>query len=77
VLGIEAVSVGEGSKRVHAKRSAATAQQVVDALIAEGIAAERLLAIGNGAAPDGVVRVALRVNSRAESDMIMAPVEAP
>ena len=70
---VEAVSDGEGSKRTHAKRSKALAQVVVDALVREGVDAERLEAVGLGKAEDGARRVTLRVAARAESEMTIAP----
>jgi outer membrane protein OmpA-like peptidoglycan-associated protein len=72
-LAVEASSSGEGSKRVHAKRSQALAQTVVDALAREGIDPERLAAVGLGKAEDDQPRVTLRVAERAASDMIIAP----
>lgn len=67
-LSIEATTVGTGSKRKLQKLSAALATQVVDALVAQGIAAERLLAVGLGASEDAQHHVVLRVSARAESD---------
>lgn len=60
-LSVEVHSVGEGSKRTHQKQSKALAQQIVDALLAEGIASERLVAASVGLSPDGQRNVALRV----------------
>jgi outer membrane protein OmpA-like peptidoglycan-associated protein len=65
-LTIEAHSIGDGSKRVHQKRSLALAQQIKDALVAEGITAERLLAVGLGKSPDEQRHVTLRISKRAE-----------
>lgn len=65
-LTIEAQSIGEGQKRVQQKRSKALAQQLVDALVAEGIAAERVIAVGLGKSPDEQRHVTLRISKRAE-----------
>jgi outer membrane protein OmpA-like peptidoglycan-associated protein len=60
-LAVEASSSGAGSKRVHAKRSTALAQTVVDALRREGVDPDRLVAVGLGKADDDQPRVTLRV----------------
>ncbi len=60
-LTVEVQSVGTGSKRTLKKRSKALATQIVDALVGEGIEAERLLAGAVGASPDGARNVTLRV----------------
>jgi outer membrane protein OmpA-like peptidoglycan-associated protein len=66
LLTVEVQSIGEGSRRAHAKRSQALAQQIVDALIREGIASERLLAASVGASADGQRHIALRVSKQVE-----------
>lgn len=76
VLTVEVHSIGEGSRRAHAKRSKALAQQIVDALVNEGIASERLVAAGMGASADGQRSVALRVSTPAEEgDAMILPVQ--
>lgn len=78
VLSVEVHSVGEGSRRAHAKRSKALAQQIVDALLSEGIASERLVAASIGASADGQRHVALRVSTPAddgEGETMILPVQ--
>jgi outer membrane protein OmpA-like peptidoglycan-associated protein len=73
-LTVEVHSIGEGSRRVQQKRSKALAMQIVDALVREGIASERLVAGSVGASPDGQQHVALRVSKRAEAtEMTIVP----
>jgi hypothetical protein len=65
VLSVEVQSAAEGSRRVQDKRNKALAKQIVDALVAEGIDAERLLAASAGKSEDGQEHVALRITERA------------
>lgn len=71
ILTIETKSTGEGNKRKHKKLSAALATQIVDALVAEGIAAERLVAAGLGKSEDEQRHVVLRVTERAGSEQMV------
>ncbi|WP_181234564.1 OmpA family protein [Enhygromyxa salina] len=66
-LTVEVHSIGEGSRRAHKKRSNGLATQIVDALVAQGVASERLIAASVGASPDGQRSVALRISKRAEA----------
>lgn len=66
VLSVEVQSVGEGSRRTQDKRNKALAKQIIDALVAEGIDAQRLLAVSAGKSEDGQQHVALRITQRAE-----------
>jgi hypothetical protein len=66
VLSVEVQSAGVGSKRARDKRNKALAAQIVDALVAEGIDAERLLAVSAGKSADGQLHVVLRIIERAE-----------
>jgi outer membrane protein OmpA-like peptidoglycan-associated protein len=61
VLSVEVQAAGESSRRKQDKRNKALAQRVVDALIAEGIEAERLRTTSTGTSEDGQVHVMLRV----------------
>jgi outer membrane protein OmpA-like peptidoglycan-associated protein len=65
-LSVEVHSIGKGSRRAHKKRSQALAQQIVDALVAEGVDAARLVAASVGKSEDDQRHVALRVTGRAE-----------
>jgi hypothetical protein len=75
VLSVEVQSAGEGSKRTQDKRNKALATQIVDALVAEGIDAERLLAASAGKSEDGLMHVVLRITERAESAAVEVSVE--
>ena len=72
-LSVEAQSVGAGGKAKHRKLSKALAQQVVDALVAEGIEAERLLAVGAGKSEDEQRHVLLRITKREDEGITIAP----
>jgi outer membrane protein OmpA-like peptidoglycan-associated protein len=63
---VEVHSIGEGSKRAHTQRSNALAQQIVDALVEQGVGSDRLVAASVGRSPDGQRDVALRIR-RAEA----------
>lgn len=65
VLSVEVQGIGEGSRRTQDKRNKALAQQVVDALVAEGIDAARLQAVSAGKSEDGQLHVVLRITERA------------
>jgi type IV pilus biogenesis protein CpaD/CtpE len=67
VLSIEVQSGGEGSRRARDKRNQAMAKQIVDALVAEGIDATRLLPVSTGKSEDALPHVVLRVTQRAEA----------
>jgi hypothetical protein len=75
VLGVEVQSADEGSRRKQDKRNKALATQIVDALVAEGIDAERLLAVSAGKSEDGQVHVVLRIIERAEPAAVEVSVE--
>jgi hypothetical protein len=66
-LRIEVQSGGEGSRRARDKRNLASAKQIVDALVAEGIDAARLLPVSVGKSEDGLLHLVLRVSKRAEA----------
>ncbi|PRQ03676.1 OmpA family protein [Enhygromyxa salina] len=66
-LTVEVHSIGAGSRRAHTKRSQALATQIVDALVAAGVDAERLVAASVGASEDGQRDVVLRITARAEA----------
>lgn len=66
VLSVEVQSPGPGSRRAQDKRNKALATQIVDALVAEGIDAERLLAASAGKSEDGQLHIVLRITERAE-----------
>jgi hypothetical protein len=66
VLSVEVQSEGEGSRRARDKRNKGMATQIVDALVAEGIDAARLLAASAGESEDKQRQVILRVSERAE-----------
>lgn len=75
-LTVEAHSIGKGSRRTHEKRSNALATQIVEALVGQGVAGERLVAASVGASPDDQRHVALRVSKRAADDeATIVPVE--
>lgn len=75
-LTVEVYSIGKGSRRTHEQRSNALARQIVDALVGQGVAAERLLAASVGLSADGQRNVALRVSKRAGDDEeTIVPVE--
>lgn len=64
-LSVEVQSGGEGSRRARDKRNVAMAKLIVDALVAEGIDAARLLPVSAGKSEDGLTHVALRISKRA------------
>jgi hypothetical protein len=66
VLNVEVQSVGEGSRRTQDKRNKALAKQIIDALVAEGIDVERLLAVSAGKSEDAQIHVVLRISKRGE-----------
>jgi hypothetical protein len=66
-LSVEVQTGGEGSRRARDKRNLALAKQIVDALVAEGIDAARLLPVSTGKSEDGQQHVVLRVSKRAEA----------
>lgn len=68
VLSVEVSSIGEGSRRAHKKRSQALATQIVEALVEQGVAAERLVAAAVGESEDGQRQVTLRVSERAQAE---------
>jgi outer membrane protein OmpA-like peptidoglycan-associated protein len=65
-LTVEVHSIGTGSRRVHTKRSKALATQIVDTLVGQGVAPERLIAASVGASPDDQRDVTLRISKRNE-----------
>ncbi|MFO7561448.1 MAG: hypothetical protein R6X02_02295 [Enhygromyxa sp.] len=65
-LSVEVHSVGQTSRRKQLERSRALATQIVDALVGQGVASERLLAASVGGSPDDQRHVALRVSKRSE-----------
>lgn len=69
-LTIEVPNTAEGSKRAQQKRSKALANQVLDALMAEGVAAERLVAASVLGSADAAtqMQVSLRVSKRGDQD---------
>jgi hypothetical protein len=68
-LRVEVQSGGEGSRRARDKRNVAMAQQIVDALLAEGIDAARLLPVSLGKSEDALTHVALRISKRTEEQL--------
>lgn len=61
VLAIEVHVVGKGSRKQLTTRSKTLAQRVVDALVARGVAPERVRASGLGKSPDEQQHVVLRM----------------
>ncbi len=74
-LTVEVQSGGEGSRRTQQKRSKAMATQIVDALVGQGVAAERLVAGGLGKSDDEQIHVTLRISKRAAQSEAVVPVE--
>jgi hypothetical protein len=68
-LSVEVQSGGEGSRRARDKRNLAMAKQIVDALLAEGIDAARLLPVSAGKSEDGLTHVALHISKRTEEQL--------
>ncbi|NVB40784.1 hypothetical protein G6O69_23290 [Pseudenhygromyxa sp. WMMC2535] len=75
-LRVEAWSVGKGSRRAQQKRGDALAKQVVDALVAKGVASERLVAKGVGKSEDEQRHVLLRVTNPAPAPNASTSAEA-
>lgn len=66
-LRIEVSAAGEKSRRKQDKRNVAMANEVVAALVAEGIDTARLVAASGGKSEDGQLHVVLRANKGAEA----------